>query len=109
MKLTDEELCDALRLIAHRLHTQDNLATQDPVYCVQEKKARSMGTWVTVQSFLTSESAKDYIANRAYRHSGPLRVYAESAYANWELRAIRQYLMESFTPGTEANAALEEK
>lgn len=101
MKFSKENLTATLQEIAHELHTQDNLATEDPIYCVQErvrksKHGRSNDVWVNVQFFLTRDSAKNYAENRGYRHCGPLRVYAESAHANFELRAVRQYLMEMF-------------
>lgn len=68
-----------------------------------EDEGTSTGTWrqvfykdeyVSVMWFFTDQSAKDYVANRQYRHDGKLRTYAESAYGNHEIIAVRRLLKE---------------
>jgi hypothetical protein len=138
-----EEAASIGKLVA----TQDNRATSDPIFYVQEKvriyhlepsahddafvvwfevddwnevdseKAKELEAeysdtsevpeeyyrtgyldrWDNVQPFFTEAGALEYIRNQGHRHSGELRTYAGSAYANpeWKLaRAILQKLGE---------------
>jgi hypothetical protein len=127
------QLIKELNALCHEIATQDNLDTQDPVYCVQVQERqyvrydpdlgndvlvsldgecvvtdwdelepdddmsnwRQMSyieSWRTVETFLTMAAAKAYIETQAHRHSGPLRLYGESAYRNTELKWLRAAL-----------------
>lgn len=48
--------------------------------------------WESREFFLTRAGAENYIATKSHRHSGPLRVYTESAHSNPEIRAVRAFL-----------------
>lgn len=139
---------EQLRELSRRLRTQDNCATQDPVYQVRMQQ-RIYGldtgytdqvTWldadfeeasseelarleqhydehleepdgwtrtgyqdieVVVQTFLTVQGAKDYIANNAHRHRGALRVYVDSLHRNPELRLVVRHLLSLTREGEE--------
>lgn len=48
--------------------------------------------WVTINTHLTHAAAEAFITRKAHDY-GPLRVYADSSYWSWELKALRQALM----------------
>lgn len=51
-----------------------------------------MKQWVTLNSHLTHAAAEAFIKRKQHDY-GPLRVYADSAFWSWELKAIREALM----------------
>lgn len=55
--------------------------------------------WESSQFFMTREAAQQYIATKSHRHSGPLRIYTESAHGNPEIRALRQHLLAAAAAG----------
>jgi len=79
-----------LREMAKVVATQDNRATADPVFCVEERGR--FGVWSTVNSFFTGAAALEY-AKTATCHRGPLRVFVESAHRNHEWKAVRALLL----------------
>jgi hypothetical protein len=53
--------------------------------------------WEFVQPFFTEAAADRYIETNGHRHSGVLRVYADSAYRNTEWIRLREWL-KALTP-----------
>lgn len=51
-----------------------------------------MKQWITLNTHLTYAAAEAFIKRKAHDY-GPLRIYADSAYWCWELKAIREALM----------------
>jgi len=47
--------------------------------------------WEFVTLFFTEKSAREYVATKGYRH-GELRLWVDSAYNNWELKAVIEML-----------------
>ena len=76
--------------IGRRIRTQDNRITANPIFEVQEKRGKN---WRYVQPFFTEVGADRYIAQNGHNHQGKLRVYASSAFRNWEWQALREYLL----------------
>lgn len=50
--------------------------------------------WHNRQPFFTRAAAERYIRSNGHNHSGPLRIYVESAYRNPEWRSVRARLAE---------------
>lgn len=48
--------------------------------------------WEYVQPFFTEAGAQHYIKQNGHNHRGELRIFAGSAFRNWEWQAIREYL-----------------
>lgn len=104
---------EALKALAEGLRSQDNAATKEPVFMVQERRRvygvdsdfaegqcrvetnvdhREVGyvdVWVGVTPFFTRQGAEDYIAANAHRLTEP-RVYVDSAYRNDEWQLMRR-------------------
>lgn len=98
---TQSELLESIAQIAHELHTQDNSSTSHPFYIVQERHNLKSGDvrWDNVRFYFTRQSAEAYIIGGAHNHRGVLRIWVASAHDNWEIRVIRQWIMESFPKG----------
>jgi hypothetical protein len=106
-------LLDVLLPIAHELATQDNRITQDPVFCVQQKR-KTHGVsrdytdlrdqdgpyvehWEIVQTFLTEKAADRYIAENRHNLHEP-RTYVIGAYRNHEWKALRATILGLLKP-----------
>ena len=116
-----------LQAIADRLKTQDNRATDNPMFSAQEKRreygydweyadsylwieeeggdneeveedtpgARKVyykDVWHTVMVSFTEKSCEDYLRQNRH-HFGETRVYAHTLYRNYEMIAIRKWLL----------------
>lgn len=58
-------------------------------------------TWVVVQTFLTEQGAKDYIASNRHRHRGELQIYVESLHRNPEMQLVVRHLLSLTREGEE--------
>ena len=102
---------EQLAALGDKLRTQDNLATEHPLYVVYDKE-RIMGifddvhyenkvyrrlAYVEINRFrtacLTMDAAKDYIRDNAHHLREPF-VFVESLHRNPQMIAIRRHLME---------------
>ena len=83
---------NTMSAIGERLRTQENRITDQPMFCVQEKKR--MGQWCTIMVAFTEEGAKEYLRQDGHNHPNS-RIYVESFRRCPEMIAIRKMLMES--------------
>lgn len=57
------------------------------------QKSYYIEKWITVQSFFTEKAAQAFLEANRHRHTGRLRVYADSLYRNYEMKMIRDYIL----------------
>lgn len=100
--------------VAVDLREQDNRATDQPMFIVQQKR-RSWGVeggtsrqpfyrdeWVFVTACFTEQGCKDYIARDGHNLIEP-RIYAEGSYRNLEFQELRKMLLALNDAMVEAN------
>jgi len=105
--------------ISELVRTQDNRATSDPIFIVQQKRriwgmdghysddyewidgdrVYYVDMWEFVTACFTEQGCKDYIAANGHNLNEP-RIYAASAYRNREMIAIRKLLVRGWGRGT---------
>lgn len=57
--------------------------------------------WEYVQPFFTEAAAELYIKQNGHNHTGELRIYAGSAFRNWEWQELRKHLISLTKPDVE--------
>lgn len=81
----------AMVAIGELLLHQDNRVTADPIFQVHD--GRSIFTPKIVTQCFSERACADYIAQNSHHMKNPT-IYAESLWRNYEMIAIRNYLME---------------
>lgn len=85
------DLLQEMKEIGLRLATQDNRITQDPMFEVRDGGGQR---WPKVVTYcLTESAAQAYIDANRHNMKNPT-IYATSLYRNYEMIAIRKFLME---------------
>lgn len=90
-EITDDELIAKLNEVDDNWESEeefDKTAKKNGEYEFSDyEKVYYREDWEFVTLFFTEKSAREYVATKGYRH-GELRLYVDSAYNNWELKAI---------------------